>query len=357
MTETNEILEIFIGEKKQKVCFNPAFAYDKRPLLFREQKMGESREYVGKIYHVTNLNAYEKKEDIVAVYYSGEIVISELKRLKNKGVQFLIGSKKFFFELFDEIDLPYLLWDEGREVEDLIERECTLDIRLTINFKMFDLMKMEQGDVFYDKSLDVVKIEERVKHSLYQILNLTPAFKFSEFDIYYFSSIEQLKCFTGMDSTFAYKDKMVFLIYSQLHNNAEIHEMLHVFLNKLGDPPFLLKEGFPSLGYELCSNKRFNRYLCNIYMKNRLLKELPYKTIDCMIDQVVSDRKYDGGDYYTAASFLHWIILERGIDTIVLCYKKLKRENKYAQNRALLEQMVGMKLEEMISCWHQKLTL
>lgn len=319
--------------------------------------MGESRAYFGKICYVSDLKAYEMKEDIIAVYYGGKIDIGELKQLKNKGVQFLIGSGNFFLELFDEMDIPYLLWDEGKKIESIFDRESVLDIRLIINLKMFTSMRMEQGNVFYDKNLDAAKIEERVNHSLQQILKLTSAFELCEFDIYYFSSIEQLKCFTGMNSTFAYKDKVVFLTYSVLHNNTEIHEMLHIFLNKLGDPPFLLKEGFPSLGYELCSNKRFNRYLCNVYMRNRLLKGLPYKTIDCLIDQVVSDREFNGEDYYTAASFLQWIVSEKGIDAIVLCYKKLKKENKSAQNRVLLEQIVGMNLDEMISCWHKKLTL
>lgn len=357
MIKDNEILEIFIDGNKQNACINHAFVYDKRILLFQEQKMGESREYFGKIYYVTDLKAYKIEEDIIAVYYGGKIDIGELKQLKNKGVQFLIGPSNFFLELFDEMDIPYLLWDEGKKIESLFEYERVLDIRLIISLKMFAFMRMEQGVVFYEKNLDAAKIEERVNHSLHQILKLTSAFELFEFDIYYFSSIEQLKCFTGMNSTFAYKDKMVFLIYSELHNNTEIHEMLHIFLNKLGDPPFLLKEGFPSLGCELCSNKRFNRYLCNVYMRNRLLKGLPYKTIDCMIDQVVSNRAFNGEDYYTAASFLQWIVSEKGIDTIVLCYIKLKKGNKSAQNRVLLEQIVGMNLDEMISRWHRRLTL
>lgn len=356
--ESKDIIEIYINGIRQNVSINPIFNEEKQSVFFSDIYIGKKKEIYGKIKKVSVLSKYEREEGIIALYYSGKLKISELVLLKEKGILYLVGTDNFFCDLFSTCKVPTLLWDEYHKIDCLFNESDITDIKLIFDLTMFESIKVnEYSSIIYDKMLDETKLANRINTSLYQILSLSSCLKPNKFDVYYFKSIEQLHIFTGMQTTFAYKDKIIFLTYSDLHNNTEIHEIFHILLYGIGDPPFLLKEGLPSLGYELCKpQKKYNRYVCNVFMRNRILKNLPYKTIDQLIDFVVSDRKYNGEDYYTAASFLLWIVFEKGLDTVLDCYRLLKRENTSKQNQCILENIVGEKYDSMILRWKERIT-
>lgn len=353
------LVDLYIEGVKQYVCFNPVYDEGMGALSFPDISIGEQKTISGKMKRISDLHQYEKTEGIVALYYDGIIRIADLLTLRDKGILYLVGTQKFLCNLLTTGKIPFLLCDEHRMIDSVIGEDETFNVEITIDLSMFECMNISEGiRLIYDKTLDGGKLKERINISLEQIESLSTRFHVGIFDLYYFESMNQLHIFTGMQSTFAYKDKMVFLTYSDIHNNTEIHEMLHVFLYKLGDPPFLLKEGIPSLGYELCRpRKKYSRYVCNIFMRNRLLKNLPYKDINRLVGRVTSDRQYSGEDYYTAASFLLWLYFEKGFDTVLDCYRLMKRENTSEQNLVILQSVVGENYENMVARWKEKIML
>ena len=301
---------------------------------------------------------HSEENSIIALYAKENPGLETLVRIKRLGIPIVIVKNSGLIEVNSTNCLPTLLYDINGFLErkfDSLHRKIKAEVCIDISY----ISRIYYGDIkiYYDNNLNFcINYIESTLNELFRLFTIK---KNPKFAIYYLNKIDSIIEMTCRNTTFAYKNCLVFTAHSDRHNYALIHELSHIFLYDIGDPPFILKEGIPTIIYDLIKGeRRWERYVCNIYTQRRLMHDKEKKLrilIWKYIDSVDSDRIYNGEDYYIAASFVLYIYQKKGFDCLLELYRKLDRKKSNRANVSVLEAIVNENFDSLIEQWITKL--
>jgi hypothetical protein len=203
---------------------------------------------------------------------------------------------------------------------------------------------------FNDIEAIALRRESALKE-LCDFANVTPKEKIA---IFFFPDQLTKKMCTGHEGDGLARGNDIYEVYNETVKLDPYHELAHIVMGQVGDPPAMFNEGFAAYIQE---NHKWAGENVHDMAQNLLTakKNIPLNKLLARTE--IGSKRDDGKIAYPqAASFMGFLIEKFGKEKFLLAYKNLKNGgNNIDSNKVELQKVYDLKLDQLETQWQEYL--
>lgn len=167
------------------------------------------------------------------------------------------------------------------------------------------------------------------------------------------NQIEDMEMFAGYRCEGkSYKDSYAFIFFDEMSALPEIHEMTHLYLYRLGRPPFLFLEGMPTLMEQLLPKCAPNVTVLRSVAHNAFILNRNLRISDMLSSEYIHTAlARNSGSYFFAASFLNWCREIYGWEKLKRCYVEYSHNKDEALKKDIFFTIFGISIIDAEKQW------